>query len=147
MNAIRILAVAMFAEAAAAAFCPEGAQLFQDACYYVNRYEMYSWKAAKCECEERGMQLASVHSQEEQDFVYGLAKGHYLWLGINDQAEEGNFIWPDGTAVDYTNWLWGAPEGKEDCVNISPWTGKWREDRCKERIGFVCRSEQKCPNY
>jgi len=142
MNAFWILAVAMFAAAAAAASCPEGAQLFQDsACFYVNRKEKYSWKAALSDCAERGMQLASVRSQEEQDFIWGLAKGHYLWFGINDQLEEGDFIWSDGTAVDYTNWKSGEPDGTGDCTYMSMWSeGKWRDSMCEGRFGYVCRS-------
>ena len=30
--------------------------------------------------------------------------GHYCWIGFNDAAREGTFVWSDGSDSDYTNW-------------------------------------------
>jgi len=123
--------------------CPDGAHLFQDAtCFWLGTSQDYTWAAALSACAERGMHLASVHSQAEHDFIWGLAKGQTLWFGLNDQLEEGHFIWSDGTAVNYTNWHSGQPDGgdAEDCSYMS-WSfdGKWIDTPCSHTLGVVCR--------
>jgi hypothetical protein len=55
--------------------------------------------------------LASIHSQEEQDFVFPLIQPYSkVWLGLNDEDAEGTFVWEDGSALDYTNWAPGNPK-------------------------------------
>jgi hypothetical protein len=50
--------------------------------------------------------LASVTSEEQQRAVQhlALAAGVQVWIGLNDVAESGNFVWSDGEPLEYTNW-------------------------------------------
>jgi len=123
--------------------CPEGVHLFQDAtCFWLDPNLDYTWATALSACAERRMHLASVHSQAEQDFIWGLAVRYSLWFGLNDQLEEGHFIWSDGTAVNYTNWHSGQPNGGDaaDCGCMSAgWGGEWADAPCSSTRGVVCR--------
>ncbi|KAJ8038586.1 Echinoidin [Holothuria leucospilota] len=64
--------------------------------------------------------LASIHTQEENDYVAALFKSYtedseadnwHVWIGLNDEAEEGTFVWTDGTRADFTSWASGEPGG------------------------------------
>jgi hypothetical protein len=48
------------------------------------------------------------------------------WIGANDMATEGTFLWDDGSALVFTNWHTGEPNSggtgatyQEDCVIIA----------------------------
>jgi len=123
--------------------CPEGAYLYQNsACFWLDRNQTYTWHDALSACSERGLHLASVHSQLEQDFIWGLSYGKHLWIGVNDLASEGNFVWSDGSAVDYTNWRSGQPDGDDswNCGHMeSGYDGEWADYTCSNTYGVVCR--------
>jgi len=126
--------------------CPDGAQLFQaSTCFWVNSTQAHTWQDAMSACAARGMQLASVHSKEEQDFIRGLGYSYDgFWIGFHDQVKEGDFIWSDGTAVDYTNWDYnlGEPDGgvTENCCYLNrAHNAQWADNRCSTTYGVVCR--------
>jgi len=123
--------------------CPDGAYLYKDsACFWLDRNHTYSWHDALSACQDRGMHVASVHSQLEHDFIYGLSYDGHLWIGMTDVVSEGDFVWSDGSAVDYTNWHSGQPGGGdvENCGFISGgWDGDWDDNRCSNKLGVVCR--------
>ncbi|CAJ0958364.1 unnamed protein product, partial [Mesorhabditis belari] len=64
---------------------------------------------AEAFCVERDGHLASIHSQEENDFVWGLAKDldsrNGFWIGLQRNPRKKFAIeWTDGSAVDFANW-------------------------------------------
>lgn len=75
-----------------------------------------------------GGHLASISDQAEHDWVFGMfgafgGVDRPLWIGLNDAASEGNFVWVNGEPVVYTNWLTGRPDGAfvtEDYVHMQP---------------------------
>lgn len=85
--------------------------------------------------------LASITSAGENAFVAALVgskcpnetnpkKCKYQgWIGLNDQASEGNFVWTTGEALTFTSWDVGEPSGmnKEDQVEIN-FNGKWSDE-------------------
>jgi len=81
-----------------------------------------SWTTAEATAVSLGGHLATIDDQAEHDWV--LAQWHNwqgqdvdLWIGLNDAAFEGAFLWADGTPVGYTNWDQNEPNngaGGED---------------------------------
>ena len=99
------------------------AQVFEGHRYQVFDESM-TWTEAKAYCEELGGHLATVTSQEENDFIASLiADGtkNLYWLGGYEEAEqEGVWRWVTGEAWDYANWDAGEPNdaGSESYVEM-----------------------------
>ena len=90
--------------------------------------------------------MASIHSEEEHQFVVGLNGGSgFPWLGgRRDPGNRDNFLWSDGTPWDYINWARGQPDGIrngfEDCAHM--WereNGLWNDASCSLMYAFVCK--------
>ena len=80
--------------------------------------------------------LVSIGSTVEQAFVQStlaaLPQGGPVWIGLNDRAAEGIFVWTDGTPFSFANWAQGEPNnsaGDEDCVQMI-FNGTWNDARC-----------------
>ncbi|CAG0890179.1 unnamed protein product [Cyprideis torosa] len=89
--------------------CPLGWSYFGSKCY---RFEPTSrpFQSAEDTCVAfgNGSHLASVHSQDENDFIRAIATS-FFWLGANDRIAEGTFVNTDGTPFDFWNWN-GQPD-------------------------------------
>ncbi|KXJ22252.1 C-type lectin [Exaiptasia diaphana] len=92
------------------------------------------------------MQLAfsSTKNKEKQFFALflGVRQGYYFWIGFNDRAKEGTFVWFDGTKSNYTNWKKGEPNnnnGSEHCTMKSQGSKKWIDQKCYMRYPFACK--------
>ena len=90
--------------------------------------------------------LVSIHSFDENQFVFGLS-GPGAWLGSRrDPTNPQNWVWADGTDWDYINWGPGRPDywqGKEDCNYFSEgWggtTGQWDDAECSIPLASICK--------
>jgi hypothetical protein len=58
---------------------------------------MTEWRQIPDESAELGT-LGSVNSAEEQAAVQKLGTTEELWIGFNDRASAGSFVWVDGSA-------------------------------------------------
>ena len=86
---------------------------FNDHFYAVIEKEMTP-PDARAYCESLGGYLATITSQEEQDFVASLASNvDYpdLWIGGSDDGSEGEWYWMNGEPWDYTAWYPGGSVG------------------------------------
>ena len=88
-------------------------------------YEMtltrMNWDVAEAFAVSQGGHLMSITSAAEQAFILatflsGPNDRMPLWLGINDVAVEGTFVWTTGEAVTFTAWDINEPNnlGDED---------------------------------
>lgn len=94
----------------------------------------FTWTSARAAAQAMGpgWDLASVTSQDENDFIVNLLpptpteRAHY-WIGATDAATEGTFVWVDGEPFVYTNWWGGEPNnvGNEDFVAYDFRSGGW----------------------
>ena len=86
---------------------------FNDHFYAVIKKEMTP-PDAKAYCESLGGYLATITSQEEQDFVASLASNvdyHDFWIGGSDDGSEGEWYWMNGEPWEYTAWYPGGSVG------------------------------------
>lgn len=75
----------------------------------------------------------------------------FVYIGLNDRAENGNFVWTDGSAVDYTNWMrnnpstdavWGPAEDGVMMWDRKRQRGKWNDVRSGSPLlkgPFICQ--------
>jgi hypothetical protein len=96
-------------------------------------------------CRTMAASLASIHSHAEQVQAAELCKSADpswsdtgstvgCWIGLEDSAQGGGFIWSDGSNVDFVNWSPGEPNSgvTESAVSISyrNWrqAGEWNDE-------------------
>ena len=99
---------------------------FEGHCYKLsgtNPSEGVQWSEATEKCIQlgNGYQLASIHSERENAFIYTMINElHYeneenqkkYWFGATDLDEEAKWAFSDGSTWDYTNWKDGEPNNK-----------------------------------
>ncbi|CAJ0923738.1 unnamed protein product, partial [Mesorhabditis belari] len=93
-------------------------------------------------CASRKGHLVTIHSQEENDFVWKLAKNvqpfHGFWIGLKRNPNKENaFEWMDGSSVDFTNWGVGHPSSYTHTY-LSSDNGKWRV-YAPTQLGLICK--------
>ena len=74
-----------------------------------------TWTQSEAESVTLGGHLVTINDDAENDWVYdtfsqfgGVSRA--LWLGLNDQVEEGTFVWSSGQTSSYTKWSQGQPD-------------------------------------
>lgn len=111
---------------------------------YYTSTASYRWEDAKVIAITLGGHLASITSQEEHDFIFqnGVSdpsieennRTQGYWIGLNDEAVEGTFVWSINEPVTFTNWEEGQPDNNASKINMDrdadhvemlPFNGKW----------------------
>ncbi len=84
-----------------------------------------SWTDAEAEAISLGGHLATVRSSAENQWIIDTftlsgSQNRRLWIGLNDAAIEGTFVWTSGEPVSFTYWASGEPNslGNEDYTEI-----------------------------
>ncbi len=82
-----------------------------------HRYKVYdeymTWEEAKAFCESVGGHLATITSEEENNFISNLlekATRNNYFIGATDSEEEGAWKWITGEKWEYTNWSDSSPD-------------------------------------
>jgi hypothetical protein len=117
---------------------------FQDCKYNVfdqNNDQKRKFRFAERFCNGFGGNLASVHSQEEDDFIRSLHPNDVpMWLG--GKFVDGELQWTDGSDNDYDGFKSG-PSGDGDCVATGVSGGiagyGWNDAPCSNVFRFVCK--------
>ena len=99
------------------------------------------WKNAKEKCNEAGGKLVSVHSPEENDFIFGMKT--QAWLGGVFNADNQEWMWSDETGWNHTSWKRGEPNnlgGAEYCLEfLDNVKGKWNDQDCANELPYICK--------
>ncbi|XP_066910705.1 macrophage mannose receptor 1-like isoform X2 [Clytia hemisphaerica] len=113
-----------------------------------NRYFISSakknWYDAEKFCATFDGHLTSIHSKEENDYIYNQLvkrKIKHPFAGLNDQKQEGKWVWSDGSEVDYLAWSHREPNNlrNEDCMHVKWKSTKWNDIKCMNKYQFVCK--------
>ncbi|GFN88644.1 metalloendopeptidase [Plakobranchus ocellatus] len=109
-------------------------------CYlYVNSIKTFP--EASSYCQEKKAIVAFPASEDENTFLKSFTRFN-IWIGITDEAEEGNFVTVLGKPAAFTNWK--APEpnnygNREDCTEIRH-DKFWNDLPCSPyKRRFVCQ--------
>ena len=126
MAVVALLAVAQPAQAQCGAD-----PLFNSHCYRLTSRSA-SWFGAQAEAHAAGGYLVSIGSAVENAFLlstFGSQVGDF-WIGLNDIANEGTYLWDSGEALGYTNWHPGEPNNSnnEDAVHFCCGDGSWNDN-------------------
>jgi hypothetical protein len=81
-----------------------------------------SWQEAQNLAEKMGGNLVTINDEKENQWLietFIKPDTNFLWIGINDQENEGKFIWVSGEKSNYYHWAEGEPnnnpaQGGED---------------------------------
>ena len=132
---------------------PDGAVEFNGHYYYLYDAaslagtEVNTWENARDYCAGAGGYLATITSQEENDFLYSYITQQGCsdaFFGFTDEETEGYWGWVTGEAADYTNWHAGEPNndgGSEDYGSFfyKNTDGTWNDGRFgNDTSAFLC---------
>lgn len=84
-----------------------------------------NWTDAQTVALGLGGNLATVNNLAENNWIWNLwAANRSLWIGFNDVASEGSFVWASGEVSGFTNWRPGEPNNGNNVPGQSPenWT-------------------------
>ncbi|KAI8482486.1 hypothetical protein Bbelb_398060 [Branchiostoma belcheri] len=141
--------------------CKSGWSEYNNNCYKLFK-NMVSWPTANSKCKQRGANLASVTSADENKFVARLISDappryirHLVYFGLKRTG--GRWKWTDGSPLSYTNWAPGEP-GKNiwgktgHCGNMyskdssnfllgaKGKKGQWNDHICSWELPYVCKT-------
>ncbi|XP_041817070.1 macrophage mannose receptor 1 [Chelmon rostratus] len=116
---------------------------FRGHCYLFLSSMVDNWAHASVECLKMGGSLLSIEDPQEGMFIQQnlelLQDGaKSFWIGLY-KSHEGEWMWIDNSAVDYTNWKTGMPKS-ESCVDISSETGQWSTNSCGRYRSYICKT-------
>ena len=111
-----------------------------------------TWHEAKSNCENLGMHLVTISSYEENFFLYNLIANSGIWLGMSDEANEGDWQWITGEPILFTNWNEGQPDNWGEGEDFAVMEGEelWNDVGTQEgdipEAPYVCESPQDLMN-
>lgn len=103
------------------------------------------WHQAKAACEQLGGHLAIITSNGENRFIWDelmVNRTSQAWIGLSDEAKEGDWRWVDGRPVTFCPWGPGQPNnppGENHAIIGHP--GPLWGDTMDKGYSFICEWE------
>jgi len=118
-------------------------------CYLFRPLDQVSASTANHRCVLEGAHLASIHSDEENEFIMTHFQTYTAvsqWIGLM-KSQQGSFMWSDQSSLGYYNWNENEPNDHnrtngEDCIEMHVHNGKWNDIPCADINGYICKKRQ-----
>ncbi|XP_027866890.1 galactose-specific lectin nattectin-like [Xiphophorus couchianus] len=134
--------------------CGPGWAWYDGRCFLYVKVKM-SWAKAERLCLSLEGHLASMRSTNEYNFIRELivtesGRDTQTWVGGFDSAQEGTWMWSDGSKFMFHHWGLGEPSnsgGNQNCMDIN-FAGRdyVNDDVCGVLLPFVCARHVKALN-
>ncbi|KAI8496888.1 hypothetical protein Bbelb_255430 [Branchiostoma belcheri] len=128
--------------------CPPGYQQHGHNCYKANN-DKKSYDNAAATCRADGGSLAMPRDLQTHEFLVTLKnqvdRSAWFWLGFNDQSQEGEWYYVDGTRLgSFQPWYPNEPNnhgGNEDCGVMfqDEENNEWNDHGCSSELKFICQ--------
>ncbi|XP_071940891.1 uncharacterized protein [Antedon mediterranea] len=121
--------------------CPYKYEKINGVCYKFSS-ESVTWTDAQRKCMEDDAVLVIIEDEQEKTMLMDRTSGD-LWIGLNDQVEEGSFFWGDCNVTSpWQQQQWGPDEpineeDDQDCVVMMS-SGTWNVKSCDQINKYVC---------
>lgn len=116
-----------------------------------------TWEQAKEYCESLGGHLATISSQQENDYLYQLMLSSGLksvYFGLSDNENEGIFKWVNDEQIIYSNWHQGEPNSENSHEDYGMFyykfdDGTWNDGdfeydgTANDTVAFICEWDYK----
>ena len=104
-----------------------------------------TWKDAEQKCQQVNGHLASIHSIDENNFIYGMTGNSRVWLGATHIKAKDRWVWSDDTIWNHENWdsnePSNAPISEDEHCLTKQIDGRWNGYGCNNTLQFVCESD------
>ncbi|XP_022066410.2 CD209 antigen-like protein E [Acanthochromis polyacanthus] len=127
--------------------CPEGWLWWRDHCYFfsIGLQENRRWNESAEFCQQHNSSLAVIKDSTEMDFIQDVMRKFsnfpFLWVGLTDTKEEGQWMWRDGTDVQHDMPVtveWDADD--RDCADLRGGGTLFAAD-CEAYGPWACKRE------
>ncbi|XP_042328986.1 snaclec agkisacutacin subunit B-like isoform X2 [Sceloporus undulatus] len=121
--------------------CDENWYQYKDACYFPVHVSK-SWQQAKQNCEDLNAHLASVHSENEDSFIFYLMwKRTDYWLGAEKTDDTAApWKWIDNSAMDYPDKLPNQVAAQQyDRLTVRAGKTSWTASKQSSPHKYVCK--------
>ena len=119
---------------------------------YAHVDDSLNWNQAENCCVAWGGHLASIHSNDTNTILNGIRnQGRSTWIGLSDTANDGVYVWTDGTQCDYKNFASGQPNSAngESCFFFYNGALTWHDYYCSSSTlgvniltSYICQKSE-----
>ena len=110
-----------------------------------------NWNQAENCCVTWGGHLASIHSNDVNILLNSIRnRNRWTWIGLSDTANEGVYVWTDGTQYGYDNFAPGEPNSVngESCFHFFNGINTWNDFDCssssRDAFGVIILTSYIC---
>ncbi|KAI1283209.1 Peroxisome biogenesis factor 2 [Halotydeus destructor] len=112
---------------------------------YFSNPERLTFERAAIACNRIGGRLLRINSQAENDLVHKLARTDH-WIGALNLPGKSDFVWLDGSPVDYLPWAAGQPNHIGECtaiyIGFNSSKKEWSDHPCDRRKLSICQVDK-----
>ncbi|XP_078666183.1 uncharacterized protein LOC144908461 [Branchiostoma floridae x Branchiostoma belcheri] len=126
--------------------CQTGYVMGEDHLCYRFSTDVVKYADAERACAQDGAGLAVLKDEVSHGFVYGFLQAfnphNAHWIGLDDRAIEGQYVYADGSALGkFNHWDTAQPDDADrdqDCVQMQGYY--WDDRACCEEKHYICQA-------